>query len=509
MGKSLRSLIRDDCISLGVSGEKVVPHKALALVIADAYAMECARAKACFRHDILPGPSALCAEIEGIMNYIAHYVQHDDRSAKGIRVLQFLVEGGRRIGRGAGVHFFAIHAQVMDGECHLFIVDHFKGHNKGFKEKLEQSAAEKKIKLTVFIAGGEKLQKDKVSCLFFSLAALRTLRKHPNIFDDLKRESNRENEVNWLNLPAELVWTAQSFSFLLGYIDYHMAQRATKELALSFNPAAGLRINEEGKVINDAISDEWRTFTGAVIPFLDEHYPEEVQLEKLLYKRHFPHVHQVLEGIVSDKPMESHPLIEYIYHHAETLEVLLAENKKLTTILCDANIQKLLALGAMQPEELFTSCISSGEANRRNIDVIERNLSILPALISILSLSRDQAMLVLMHSKAPKLFAEETGVIALVRKGYLLIEDALAIISFKIQKEKLAQCLTRFDKLTYLLSEEVSPRLSAHRRERYTFSGLSKLGFFSQREVVSYCYTGVPADTDQATISCKGLPPAI
>lgn len=493
MGKSLYELVFNSCVDRGVKSPQGVPTKEIVTLLVAAYAMKCAeKSSIYFRQESIRCSSELYRLIRNLMAFIG--------SPDRCHTVQFVIETGLR--RNSSIHFFAIHARISGNRCDLFVIDHVNGH--GVKlNKMRELAAEDGIELNIFTAGGEVLQKDFFNCLFFALSALDSLRSQSDIFDIVRRHANAQNEIDWMDLPPGIIWTAQSVRFLLRYIEHHQATLSDGEeipglVALASEELyGGFRCRPDGKLINDLIRQKALQLIGASIGYVDQHWNTEIKLMELLYKQESPNIFSVMMSIAQRYSFDvddcSHPLIALIFGNSELFEEWLS-NKSFHAILSDSAIQELMFRKKLQADEFVRRCISGGTVDKQVVNIIKRNLSAALLLLEIPGINSNIVMSVLIHNNASKIFTDQFGINALIKAGKLSIEDALFIIPFKIKSDRILQCKTPEERVSYLLSAEISPKLPDTRREGAAVSCsdfLIAAGLFQSRYLSDCCSAGM------------------
>lgn len=188
---------------------------------------------------------------------------------------------------------------IVKNEAHYTAVDILWGYAK--KECLILDAAgdfkalQLAIKLAKFgfdnlflVSGSPRsdrktnnLQKDRHSCALFALDHAFQVSKL-NIYNVLEAyiDKNKKNEPTflfWEDLPSPLVWNAQSFSFLMLYLEKNKGEMQEDEIKAFQAYLAKNEKIEKNKLINQAIYNLFEIEKESMIKFIEELEEEEIR----------------------------------------------------------------------------------------------------------------------------------------------------------------------------------------------------------------------------------------
>lgn len=289
-----------------------------------------------------------------------------------------LMETGQR--KNKSTHFTPIVMEKSENQATLLILDHYKGHNLCL-EGLPESAAKLNLALKILRAGGEKLQKDYVSCLFYSLSVLRYFNEHKFPLSDITPLATTDGKVDWCSLPPELSANAQSVRYLHTLVERADRRHLTNLFARTMSRA--LVTGADHRVINRRIAterDQRIRETGLFVHGLDENTVFEIIFSS------FPKVSKLLREAAenqADAPEYLDQLTRLAYQKTTVLEAEITKHPRLAILLNSSALVLLVNSINIPLEDITGELFINGDLNVDRLNRLTQTLKFAPLLIAL------------------------------------------------------------------------------------------------------------------------------
>jgi len=504
MTRSLHQLVSDDLLTLD-NNTDFIPSSQVSNLIIKAFINSPEGAlPPCQRIKL----SGLPSDSELIFSPIQALAEKSQKTLGVHQLRLFLEKGSRSL---SSLHYFAGYVEAEMGKVKVLIIDQSIGYDtlQAARDRLTDG----ELDLDYYVAGGVTLQKDYTNCLFFTLSSLNEVPHIPNLFADLEQctldVDNKENasendiishnsssennkqenlpspayrKIHWLDMPPQLVWNGQSFSFILGYIDHLKQKHAPNcpdhipvlaqplrhgSLNFAQHIAEGISLKGD-KVLVDCIRRLVVSYYASLGFNTQENIEDVDDLIDIIYQKDMSKINTIMHQLVKVEEYTNHDLFELFYLQPEKYEKAL-ENATFYKLCSDERVHHLLHRVPGLAAELMSVCNALGALNKHALNTIIKNLIIVPVLINLLdegTITPDPTIVkqILMHNLGKALLTTPV-ILELMRARCLGIESALNVIPIKIKEDVLTRCGTLDEKLAYVESRAVSPNHPKHKRK--------------------------------------------
>lgn len=487
MPTTLRKLVSQDLLNLNPQTIDFIASSQVSNVLIHAFQQQHQEGEAACQRIKLNDP---VSDAVLIFDAVAALAEKSKQNP-GVHYSRLFLEKGTRA--QGSLHYFAGFVRAENGKVKTLIIDQAIGYDT--LQTARDLLTDGRLDLEYYVAGGTVLQKNYVSCLFYTLSSLEDVTSVPNLFEDLAKvaaaTSLAEGEavptfakIDWMDMPPQLVWNAQSLSFIWQYVERRKQQLASEDPSspvsalmsttngpqLSFEEyiSAGIAQAEDGRLLSDAINRNAVAHFASLGFNAFENIQDDAELIDIIYREDMVKINGIMKQLLGDPRFKTNELIEIFYKNPEKYEKALA-NDALYTIFSNKNIHELLQNTPGLAQDLLSACGALETVNKQIINKIVSNLGVAEKINGWIErgvIAADPQVIkqILTHNLAKAIFAHPT-LIELIDNGNLSIESALNVIPFKIKADVLAHCTTVEEKVAYIEGPIVSPNNPKHKRK--------------------------------------------
>lgn len=387
------------------------------------------------------------------------------------------------------VHFSPLIAKKETSALTLMTLDYYQGHTLTFKP-VRDALAQEGISTHLISMGGQKLQNDHYSCLFIALELVTCANALGvalfNAFQTLKsaETNDTENEsitqLQWYDAPPQLVWHAQTLSFLQKYeqntsqifgsseilsqpcIDQGESFLEHKSRNTSFDTT-------RNKEVNISLKNSLKRRAGVLLSHLKS--KTEAELIQLVYQDSKPSIYRILRTLNLCRGERADTKLKMaIVQNDERLEAVLQtcsndEYKKFYKILFSPVIGKIIEEGIVSFQTLVNSLILDQKLkfNNPSLKALAQNLDHLKIIDTLNRLDAFRTNSTLLFTNLS--IIQDSFIQKCVIDNSISLADLEMIIPNQAKQVLSNDALPEENKLRFLISH-ISDRKAAKSRGR-------------------------------------------